>query len=244
MLSSVVRALSRRQTASGQPSVWQGGVDSTVAVPVGSEAEGCADQVATTVPGRRFEDEADGALMALVRRGDERAFAALVERYEHSIVNYLCRLTGCRDRAEDLAQETFVRLFQHAARYQEQGQFAAYLYRIATNLVRSEERRKRRWRVIDNVLQKAPETPQVLPSGDVLRSEVQAVVSEAIQELPVHFRAPLVLREIEDRSYEEIAKALDCRVGTVKSRINRAKAQLREKLRRYWEGGPARGREA
>jgi RNA polymerase sigma-70 factor (ECF subfamily) len=195
-------------------------------------------------PCGRLEDATDGTLMGRVRHGDERAFALLVERYEGSLVNYLCRLTGCRDRAEDFAQETFVRLFQHAARYQEQGQFAAYLYRIATNLVRSEERRRRRWRLIDLVLQKAPEVPQTLPNREVFRNEVQAVVGEAINQLPLHFRAPLVLREIEERSYEEIATALGCRVGTVKSRINRAKAQLRERLRHYWEGELAGDREA
>jgi RNA polymerase sigma factor (sigma-70 family) len=95
-----------------------------------------------------MNEASDAQLMARVRSGDRDAFGMLVRRHKDSMVNYLTRLTGCRERAEDAAQETFVRLYRVAPRYSEQGRFAAYLYRIATNLVRQHERRERRRRVL------------------------------------------------------------------------------------------------
>ena len=86
--------------------------------------------------------------MARVREGDREGFADLVDRHKDAVVNYLARLTGDRDRAEDLAQETFLRLFRSAGDYTEQGYLRAFLFRIATNLVRSEERREKRLRLL------------------------------------------------------------------------------------------------
>src|SRR5687768_13930292 len=87
----------------------------------------------------------DSELMASVARGDREAFATLVERHKRAVTAYMGRLTGNRDRAEELAQETFVRLFQAAAGYRDQGRLVPYLFRIGTNLLRSEERRQRPW---------------------------------------------------------------------------------------------------
>src|SRR3954469_16440118 len=91
-----------------------------------------------------LEQSSDAELMARVREGDREAFTDLVERHKDAAVTYLVRLTADRDRAEDLAQETFLRLFRSAGEYVEQGYLRAFLFRIATNLVRSEERRARR----------------------------------------------------------------------------------------------------
>ena len=92
----------------------------------------------------------DGELMTRVRNGDRIAFAGLVDRHKDALVNYLLRLTRSRERAEEHAQEAFLRLYQSASRYKEQGHLVAYLYRIATNLVRSEERRERRWQFLSS----------------------------------------------------------------------------------------------
>lgn len=177
---------------------------------------------------------------------DPESFTALVERYKNQIVNYLTRLTGERERAEDVAQETFVRFYQNLHRYREEGHAAAYLFRIATNLVRSEERRKKRWRLLEPMFSKGGrsadgvhtvETPSSPgPQKQLLDSEAQLHVTRAIAELDLHFRAPLVLREIEGLSYREIAEVLDINEGTVKSRIFRAKDLLKQKLEPYWKG--------
>src|SRR6266852_1735597 len=92
------------------------------------------------------EEASDALLMTRVRAGDAQAFAEIVDRHKDAVVSYLTRISGNRDRAEDLGQETFLRLFRAAATYSEQGYLRAYLFRIATNLVRSEERRERRLR--------------------------------------------------------------------------------------------------
>lgn len=182
------------------------------------------------------EEGADGQLMVRVCAGDAAAFEQIVDRYKDPLVGYLARMTSCRDRAEEYAQETFLRLYQNAHRYRERGQLSAYLFRIATNLLRSDERRRRRFRLLEAWLPKADRAPGPSAQALALHREATEVVSAAIQDLPTAFRAPLVLREIEGWSYSEIAQALGCRVGTVKSRINRAKARLREALEPYWNG--------
>lgn len=180
----------------------------------------------------------DATQMARVRSGDREAFSDLVDRHKDAVVNYLTRLTGNRDRAEDLAQETFLRLFRSAGSYSEQGLLRGYLFRIATNLVRSEERREKRLRLLMPFLGRPEHAEPVAPSG-LLRRELHREVSAAVADLPLRFRVPLVLHEIEGWAYADIAQALGCREGTVKSRIHRGRQHLKERLAPYWQGGPA-----
>jgi RNA polymerase sigma-70 factor (ECF subfamily) len=180
----------------------------------------------------------DAELMLRVKAGDRGAFAAVVDRYKDSLVAYLSRMTRNAERAEELAQDAFVRLYESAGSYREQGRLGGYLYRIATNLLLSEERRERRFRLLQPLLGTngdngaGPPTPQRCLLGE----EATAAVSGALSRLPMRYRAPLVLREIEGLSYREIAAALDCREGTVKSRINRGRERLRTLLEPYWNG--------
>jgi len=183
-------------------------------------------------------DPSDAELMARVRTGDRDAFAPLVTRYGDDLVAYLARLTGSPERAEDLAQEAFLRLYRAAPRYRERGRLAALLYRIATNLLRSEERRARRWRSLRPALdvhverdgrETEPGAPQRLH-----RAEMRRRLAAALARLPLALRAPLVLFEIEDWPQREIAQALGCREGTVKSRLHRARRRLREELGPLW----------
>ncbi|HEX5761337.1 MAG TPA: sigma-70 family RNA polymerase sigma factor [Thermoanaerobaculia bacterium] len=191
-------------------------------------------------PARAVPGAGDDELMARVGEGDREAFVALVDRYKDPIVNYLARLAGDRDRAEDLAQETFLRLFRSAPRYSEQGQLRGYLYRIATNLVRSEARRARRLRLLQPLLDLAGRAAEPASSAaGLLRDELQRQVAAAVAELPLRWRVPLVLHEIEGWSYAAIAAQLDVREGTVKSRIHRGRRQLRRALEPYWNGGAA-----
>ena len=179
----------------------------------------------------------DAELMTRVRSGDREAFAQLVDRHKDGLVNYLTSLTRSRDRAEELAQESFLRLYQHSARYREQGQFVPFLFRIATNLLRSEERRARRWRLLSMKFSSNGHDPGPTPQARLLKKEASEHVTRALAELPLKYRSPLVLREIEGWSYRDIASALGCGEGSVKSRINRGRTRLRHLLGPYWNGG-------
>jgi RNA polymerase sigma-70 factor, ECF subfamily len=182
----------------------------------------------------------DADLMARMGRGDAQALGCLVDRYKDAIVNYLTRLTGSRDRGEDVAQEAFLRLYQAAPRYREDGRLVAYLYRIATNLVRSEERRRRRFRLVSGLLA-GGEPHHHAPTGPtrLLRQEERAVLTRALAELPLQFRVPVVLYAVESWTYEAIAEFLGVSLGTVKSRIHRGKERLRTRLAPYRHGGEA-----
>lgn len=180
----------------------------------------------------------DADLMERTRGGDREAFADLVERHKDAVVNYLARLTGNRDHAEDLAQETFLRLWRSASSYVEQGYLRAFLFRIATNLVRSEERREKRFRLLLPFLRWRDHDEPAAPSG-LLLQELHREVAGAVAALPLRYRVPLVLHEIEGWPYGDIARELGCREGTVKSRIHRGRQQLRQRLEPYWQGGTA-----
>ena len=187
-----------------------------------------------------YPTASDDRLVALGLTGDRAAWGELVERHKDGLVNYLTRMTGERGAAEDLAHDAFVRLFERAASYRPQGRFRAYLYRIAVNLLRSQERRKQRWRLIaTRFLPVNGERPEPAASARVLSDERDRQVAEAVARLPQRFRAPIVLFNVEGWSYREIADALGCREGTVKSRIHRGRAILRQELAPYWSGESA-----
>lgn len=181
-------------------------------------------------------EKLEAELMQRLQGGDREAFVALVERHKDAVVSYLARLCGNRDRAEDLAQETFLRLFRSAAGYSERGLLRAYLFRIATNLLRSEERRERRHRLLAPFLRSGETVEPAAPDG-LLRQEVRREVTQALAALPLRYRVPLVLYEIEGWPYLEIARQLALSEGTVKSRIHRGRERLRRKLASYWYGG-------
>ncbi|MEM6531331.1 MAG: sigma-70 family RNA polymerase sigma factor [Myxococcota bacterium] len=168
----------------------------------------------------------DDILVERARAGDELAFAAIVERYKDRVVRYLARMTGDSCRAEDLAQDAFIRFFERLDRYDERGKLAAFLLRTATRVFLSEERRLRR-RALLSVLFSAPTEASEQP---IIDNTYQREVRSAVAELPVMFRAPLVLHAIEGLSYDEIGQVLGVRTGTVKSRIARARAQLKDRL--------------
>lgn len=190
------------------------------------------------------DDASDAALMAATRDGCRRSFALLVDRYKDPLVAYLARLTGSPDRAEDLAQEAFLRLYRSTGRYDERGRLQGLLYSIAANLLRSEERRRRRWRTLLPFL--APATTSNgfhldEPAGErrVLQREIRHQLQAAVAELPLRFRVPLVLFEVEEWPYADIAAHLGVSEGTVKSRIHRARQRLKTSLEPYWNEGNA-----
>jgi RNA polymerase sigma-70 factor, ECF subfamily len=179
----------------------------------------------------------DDVLMRRVTEGDEDAFAVIVDRYKNSLVNYVTHLVRSRDRAEEIAQDAFVRLYRFAANYHEQEKLGPYLFRIATNLVVTEARREKRWTLLLPRLHASTASSVPSPEVPLMENEIQAQVSAALERVPLKYRAPLVLFEIEEWSYEEIGRALSLRNGTVKSRISRARELLRRQLAPWWIGG-------
>jgi RNA polymerase sigma-70 factor, ECF subfamily len=187
----------------------------------------------------------DHRLLEATKTGDDAAFAELVRRYRNQITNYVYRMTNDYDLGVDLAQETFMRVYAAAERYQTSYAFSTYIYRIATNLAISELRRRKRRRLVSLSSffgeRESPsdscelDMPDKGPLQDVtvVEDERRAAVARAIATLPEKYRAPLVLRDVEERSYDEIAHILGMNEGTVKSRINRARGFLREKLQAY-----------
>ncbi len=157
--------------------------------------------------------ETDDQLMQRVRGGDDDAFGAIVDRYKDSLINYLTHLVRSRERAEEVAQDAFVRLYRKASQYKEQEKLGPYLFRIATNLVVTEIRQQRRWNLLLPRLHAS--SRQTSPAADtpVLADEIQRLVTAALEKLPVLYRAPLVLFEMEewvlrrDRPTLEIAPA-------------------------------------
>lgn len=198
-------------------------------------------QAVATVP----EPDSDHCLLEATRAGDEAAFAELVRRYRNQITNYVYRMTNDYDTAVDLAQETFVRVYRAAERYQSNYAFSTYIYRIATNLAISELRRRKRRRLVSltaffqrrdqegDLCEFDPPDSRPLQDTTLVEDERRSAVARAIATLPDKYRAPLVLRDVEGHSYDEIAHILEMSEGTVKSRINRARAFLRDKLQAH-----------
>ncbi len=185
---------------------------------------------------------ADSELFAQTQRGDRAAFAMLVNRHKHRLVNYLTGIVRNRERSEELAQDVFLKLYQNRGRYQERGQFLPYLYRIATNLARSEERKRRRRELLFRTFSSNGNgrgAPVPTPQAELLNNELSTHLAHAIEALPLRYRSPLLLREIDGWSYRDIAAALRCREGTVKSRVHRGRERLRRALAPYWNGSLA-----
>jgi RNA polymerase sigma-70 factor (ECF subfamily) len=188
----------------------------------------------------------DHALIEAVKAGDEAAFAEIVSRYQNPITNYIYRILHDYDEAVDLAQETFVRVYLAADRYHTEYAFSTYIYRIATNLAISEIRKRKRRRLLSLTglfsTEDAPDDKEFdlpddgkLQDKKLLDREQSKAVARAIAALPEKYRVPLVLREIEGKSYEEVAAVLNMNEGTLKSRLSRGRGLLKEKLIRYFE---------
>ncbi|MEO8435941.1 MAG: sigma-70 family RNA polymerase sigma factor [Pyrinomonadaceae bacterium] len=200
---------------------------------------------AAVMPAPVIDRVSDHVLLAASEAGDQDAFAELVGRYRNQITSYIYRMTNDYEGAVDLAQETFIRVYRAASRYQTTHAFSTYIYRIATNLAISELRKRKRRRLVsmtgffDYHEGKEPtefNPPDLQPLQDValVDTERRTAVQRAISTLPEKYRAPLVLRDVEGKSYEEIAAVLGTSEGTVKSRISRARGFLRDKMSNYF----------
>jgi len=176
----------------------------------------------------------DSHLVDRLRQGDPRAFEDLVIAYQHRVFGVALRMLGSRAEAEDLAQEVFVRVHGAIAEFRGDAKLSTWLYTIASRLclnrLASSERR---------MIREGEETLTRLasshasPAAELERSELETALHRAIAELPEERRIVVVLRDLEGLSYEEIATALELELGTVRSRLHRARMDLREKLERF-----------
>lgn len=186
----------------------------------------------------------DHALIEATKNGDEAAFAEIVGRYRSPITNYLYRFLNDYEEAVDLSQETFVRVYFAIERYHTEYAFSTYIYRIATNLAISEIRKRKRRTILsltglfqtdaEDVTEFQPPDTRSLPDEDLLENEQAGVIAKAIETLPPKYRVPIILRDIEGKTYEEIAEIMELGLGTTKSRISRARGLLKEKLKHYF----------
>ncbi len=183
------------------------------------------------------DKRSDADIVQAVLEGEIDAFEVLVQRYQKKVYNTVLRLAGHAAEAEDLSQEVFLKLYRGLSSFRGESSFSTYLYRIAANTAIDALRRASPQAISLSAEDEEGEPYELaLSDGEPLplelleREERRAAIREAIDALPPHHRTVIVLREIEGMSYQEIARVLSVEEGTVKSRINRARAGLRELL--------------
>ena len=179
----------------------------------------------------------DEELMELIKGDEPRlAFEELMERYESRLVNFLNRYTGNLQTAENLAQETFLRIYKTRMNYEPSAKFKTYIYRIATNLAIDEFRKSQRKReeLREDLNEKASGKPN--PYDVAEESERAKKVRESVMKLDEKHRAVLVMKWFEGLRYEQIAKILGVSVGTVKSRVHYALKKLEVELKPLLNG--------
>ncbi len=197
-------------------------------------------------------DESDLSLVRRVQRGDKGAFDLLVLKYQHKVIKLVMRYVRSPAEAEDIAQEAFIKAYRALPQFRGDSAFYTWLYRISINTAKNAlASRERSPIAYDLDLQDSessweaqsklrdPDTPE----GLVLTEEIRQIVNSAIDQLPEDLRTAIVLRELEGLSYEEIASAMECPVGTVRSRIFRAREAIDRRLREVFEGGLGRAEE-
>ncbi|MGC2460856.1 MAG: RNA polymerase sigma factor RpoE [Steroidobacteraceae bacterium] len=197
-------------------------------------------------------DASDLSLVRRVQRGERGAYDLLVLKYQHKVVKLVMRYLRNPADAEDVAQEAFVKAYRALPQFRGDSAFYTWLYRIAINTAKNALAARDRNPVSyeldlqntddssDMVSRlKDPETPE----GLALTEEIRDTVNHSIEELPEDLRTAIVLRELEGMSYEEIAASMDCPVGTVRSRIFRAREAIDRRLREVFDGGLGRTEE-
>lgn len=182
--------------------------------------------------------QTDQLLVERVQQGDRAAFDALVLKYQHKIVKLISRYVRDQADAFDIAQEAFIKAYRALPNFRGDSAFYTWLYRIAINTAKNHLVAERRRPVDQDVDLQDPEQFDIqarlkhldTPEGMTLTEEIRETVEEAISGLPEDLRTAIILRELEGMTYEEIAEAMDCPVGTVRSRIFRARESIADRL--------------
>ncbi|HET7929982.1 MAG TPA: RNA polymerase sigma factor RpoE [Rhodanobacteraceae bacterium] len=183
--------------------------------------------------------ETDRALVARVRNGDSRAFDLLVRKYQHKIIGLISRYVHDWAECEDVAQEAFIRAYRAIGSFRGDSAFYTWLYKIAVNTAKNHlvaQRRRPPAEDIDadTAVQFESGTrlrDDATPEHELARHEIEQTVFATVEKLPEELRDAITLREVDGLSYEEIAERMGCPIGTVRSRIFRAREAIDEKLR-------------
>lgn len=182
-------------------------------------------------------EDSDDSLMVRVKRGDHGAFRVLAERYRTRVFRFIYKMLHDEEVAEDLAQETFLRVFKRANTYKPGSNFSIWLYTIAKNLTfnRVRDEKRQPLGLADQVDPRYWDVATTDVGPDPLemsqREEIRRTVNSGLAQLPPKFKAAVILRDIEGFEYEQIAKILRCPLGTVKSRVNRGRLRLRDLIK-------------
>ena len=188
---------------------------------------------------RMGEANVDQLLVERVQKGDKAAFDLLILKYQHRIVSLISRYVSDPSEALDVAQEAFIKAYKAIGKFRGDSAFYTWLYRIAINTAKNWlVARKRRPPASDIDAADAEQydmdsrlKERSTPENELLREEIEKTVFDTIATLPVDLRTAIILREIEGMSYEEIATTMECPIGTVRSRIFRAREAIDEKLK-------------
>jgi RNA polymerase sigma-70 factor (ECF subfamily) len=193
----------------------------------------------------KYSEQLDEELVLRVQRGDKSAYDFLVIKYQHRIIQLVNRYIKDPSEAQDVAQEAFIKAYRALADFRGEAAFFTWLYRIAINTAKnyllSRSRRSANYQVDIQDAEALENAPQLqgleTPERELLNQEIIDAINASIEELPEDMRTAIVLREFEGMSYEEIAEAMDCPVGTVRSRIFRAREAIDNKLNPLLEHG-------
>lgn len=190
-----------------------------------------------------FDGLSDSEVVASHLAGDRWAFEELVNRYNRRLLNFVYRTIGDRERAEDLIQEVFIRVHRHLHRFDQTKKFSTWIYTIASNLGKNELRNrsrnplvlfqtiKKHWEADHRPLEF--EDTRCRPDDLYRKRHLKDLVGWAVDQLPEHHRIVFVLRELQGKTYEEIADVTECNLGTVKSRLNRARNRFAQVIAPY-----------
>ncbi len=203
----------------------------------------------TTLHAREASSTEIEAIVARAKAGDRGAFDSLVERYMGRVYNIALRITGSTDEAQDCAQEAFVRAFSAIAKFRGEAAFSTWLYRVTVNAANDAVRRLKSRPALETEMARtgtddpAPEVETLSASAtaleqfddEIARRQKRDVVLSAIRSLPEHHRTVIVLYDLQGLSYDEVAGVVGVHVGTVKSRLNRARLALKERLEPHLE---------
>lgn len=177
---------------------------------------------------KETEKEIDFTLMRAVQNGDMVAFNTLVDRYKDRLMNVIGRMLSSTEEAEDIVQETFVRVYQHRQSFNFQHCLSTWIYTIGLNLARNELRKRRKFKFYDITEMTGNESELSVEMR--MPTRLPETIDAAVKKLPERYREAFILRDVEEMPYEEVAKVLDVPLGTVKSRVNRARLMLRDLL--------------
>ncbi|AMK78644.1 MULTISPECIES: RNA polymerase sigma factor RpoE [Methylomonas] len=186
----------------------------------------------------RNTEDLDQELVQRVQQGDKSAFDLLVIKYQHKIVHLVNRYVKDPSEAQDVAQDTFIKAYRALGDFRGESAFYTWLYRIAINTAKnyllSRSRRHFDYEIDVQDAEQVENAPQLkdieTPENLLMNEQIVAVIKSAIERLPEEMRIAITLREFEGMSYEEIAEAMDCPIGTVRSRIFRAREAIDQKL--------------